>query len=199
MVEARTCLSTCIKPVLNLPTPSLSITNLAWDTQCRRSWHLIGMIEKLLLTSGNAGSSNPLSNEHLCKLSKIPVCHISFIPVWHTSNSGNLFPFGNVIEPPVQFNAVLQWGLLSLLFRCFDLQRAHWIFYWCKNSNQCLFEFVYSYRLHDDVPVCMLAYSKIFLQLESTNRDHLTAYQNNFLVISLLVSIFLKFSIYSKK
>lgn len=46
---------------------------------------------------------------------------------------------------------------------------------------------------------CMLAYSKIFLQLESTNRDHLTAYQNNFLVISLLVSIFLKFSIYSKK
>jgi hypothetical protein len=46
---------------------------------------------------------------------------------------------------------------------------------------------------------CMLAYSKIFLQLESTNRDYLTAYQNNFLIISLLISIFLKFSIYSKK
>jgi hypothetical protein len=46
---------------------------------------------------------------------------------------------------------------------------------------------------------CMLAYSKIFLQLESTNRDYLTAYQNNFLVISVLISVVLKFSIYSKQ
>ena len=46
---------------------------------------------------------------------------------------------------------------------------------------------------------CMLAYSKIFLQLETTNKEHLKLYQNNFLTISLLVSIFLKFIIYSKK
>lgn len=46
---------------------------------------------------------------------------------------------------------------------------------------------------------CMLAYSKIFLQLETTNLEHLKLYQNNFLTISLLVSIFLKFNIYNKK
>lgn len=46
---------------------------------------------------------------------------------------------------------------------------------------------------------CMLAYSKIFLQLETTNQQHLKLYQNNFLTISMLVSIFLKFNIYGKK
>ncbi|MFZ6010160.1 MAG: hypothetical protein ACOYXT_07395 [Bacteroidota bacterium] len=46
---------------------------------------------------------------------------------------------------------------------------------------------------------CMLAYSKIFLQFESTDVSRSIVLQDNFLIIGVLASVFLKWIIYTKK